>query len=170
MPRLDAPRGTARGRARANLRDLSTVCLSTIARGAHSIWKFNTVQGGAAAGASIEHALRLSTLPFSRQSELIQTISAAAGLMGDDHTLSLRSTPVSTGALVCCLSAAVSLQMMRWLHVVVRRPSCLRGGCCFLKMQKCMWCVRLGATAARGASTRPCACIGLGIVGAGTRS
>jgi hypothetical protein len=31
MPRLDAPRGPARGRARANLRDLSTVCLSTIA-------------------------------------------------------------------------------------------------------------------------------------------
>jgi hypothetical protein len=30
MPRLDAPRGPARGRARANLRDLSTVCLSTI--------------------------------------------------------------------------------------------------------------------------------------------
>jgi hypothetical protein len=25
------------------------------------------------------------------------------------------STPVSTDALVCCLSAAVSLQMMRWL-------------------------------------------------------
>ena len=31
MPRLDAPRGPAGGRARANLRDLSTVCLSTIA-------------------------------------------------------------------------------------------------------------------------------------------
>ncbi len=31
VPRLDAPRGPARGRARANLRDLSTVCLSTIA-------------------------------------------------------------------------------------------------------------------------------------------
>ena len=31
VPRLAAPRGPARGRARANLRDLSTVCLSTIA-------------------------------------------------------------------------------------------------------------------------------------------
>eukprot|EP01043_Picozoa_sp_COSAG02_P028678 COSAG02_NODE_1749_length_11069_cov_88.967274_12_plen_91_part_00 len=30
VPRLDDPRGPARGRARANLRDLSTVCLSTI--------------------------------------------------------------------------------------------------------------------------------------------
>ena len=27
----------------------------------------------------------------------------------------LISTPMSTDALVCCLSAAVSLQMMRWL-------------------------------------------------------
>ena len=39
----------------------------------------------------LQHELQLSTLPFSRRSELIQTISAAAGLMGNDHILSLRT-------------------------------------------------------------------------------
>eukprot|EP01044_Picomonas_judraskeda_P009959 COSAG03_NODE_1251_length_4472_cov_70.829636_6_plen_77_part_00 len=32
-----------------------------------------------------------STLPFPRRSEMIQTLSAEAGLMGNDHILSLRT-------------------------------------------------------------------------------
>ena len=41
--------------------------------------------------APLQHALQLSTLPLSRRSELIHTISAAAGLMGNDHMVSLRT-------------------------------------------------------------------------------
>ena len=41
--------------------------------------------------APLQHALQLSTLPFTRRSELISKISADAGLMGNDHILSLRT-------------------------------------------------------------------------------
>ena len=41
--------------------------------------------------APLQHSLQLSTLPFSRRSELIGKISADAGLMGNDHILPLRT-------------------------------------------------------------------------------
>ena len=45
----------------------------------------------------LQHALQLSTLPFTRRSELISKMSAAAGLMGNDHILSLRTEELLAG-------------------------------------------------------------------------
>ena len=41
--------------------------------------------------APLQHSLQLSTLPLSRRSELIHTISAADALMGNDHIVSLHT-------------------------------------------------------------------------------